>query len=248
MWGELLDLLAPPVCAVCGQMGHGVLCEECRGQFDLIAEPWCRQCGRALDPQAKGGPVCGECRAETFAFDWARAVGRHNGALRECVLAFKFRGATQLAGPLGELLAARLERLGEEPEVDLPPVQVVLPVPLHRNRRRWRGYDQALLLAREVAAEAGLRLARGALVREKETPPQVELTPAQRRDNVRGAFRVAQPWVAEGRHVLLVDDVMTTGATMNECAKVLRRAGASHVTALTVSRSSPEWDAGRDLY
>jgi len=247
IWGEFLDLLAPPVCVACRKVGHGLICEECRARFDFIQEPWCRQCGRALDPEATGGPICADCRGEQFVFDHARSVGRHTGTLRECVLAFKFGGVVQLSDPLSELLAERLERLTQEQEVTVPAVDAVVPVPLHPKRRRWRGFDQALVLARELASRLELPVGERALVRERETEPQVELTPAQRRANVRGAFRLAQPWVAQGRHVVLVDDVFTTGATINECAKVLKRGGATCVTALTITRSSPDWDAGRDL-
>jgi ComF family protein len=248
LWRECLDLLAPPRCDVCGKLGADALCPVCAQGFDLIKPPYCQRCGRAFDPTAQGAPECAECRAGAPRFDLARAVGRHTGTLRQAVLSYKFRGAQRLARPLAARLAGLLQELDARGELALSDVEALVPVPLHEARRRWRGFDQAQLLAEHVGSQLGLRVLTGTLIRCRETTPQVELKPNERAQNVRGAFETAKPGLVAGRKLMLVDDVFTTGATINECARMLRQAGAARACALTVTRSSPDWDAGRDLY
>jgi ComF family protein len=248
LWRECADLLAPPRCDVCGALGADALCDACAEVFDKIEPPYCKRCGRWFDPAAKGGPLCVECRESPPAFELARAFGRHTESLRQAVLNYKFAGARRLAKPLADRLVGVLEAVVARGELAEDAVEALVPVPLHEKRRKWRGFDQAERLAREMGALTGVRLLARALVRQRDTAPQVELTAEQRAQNVRGAFAVVKPWLVRGRELLLVDDVFTTGATMNECARALRDAGATAVYAVTVTRSSPDWDAGRDLY
>ena len=248
LWRECADLLAPPRCDVCGELGADALCEVCTAEFELIEPPYCERCGRSFDAQAKGGPQCAECREAQPHFHLARAVGRHTGKLRQAVLNYKFAGARRLAEPLARLLVDLLDQAAARSELAREGIDALLPVPLHERRRNWRGFDQAELLAARMRLHCGLRVLKGALVRERDTTPQVELEAAERAKNVKGAFVVTKPWLVSGRELLLVDDVFTTGATMNECARVLQQAGAAAVYAVTITRSSPDWDAARDLY
>ena len=252
---EALDLVFPPKCQVCGQFSRELFCDTCRASVAPIRPPLCRRCGRAFDPKGlavRTGtvlPLCGECRLGTFRFDVARATATHTGALRKAIIALKFYGRKRLAQPLGDMLTEFVRRprpsaAGIAPDA----VDIVVPVPLHQRRERWRGYNQALLLAQRLAAGIARPLRPDVLVRSRETKPQIDLAPRQRRTNVRGAFEVALPEAIAGRAVLLIDDVFTTGNTLSECARVLKRAGATHVACLTLSRSSPDWDKDRDLF
>ncbi len=186
---------------------------------------------------------CGDCVLHPPAFERARSYGAYRGALRELVHLFKYRGMRPLSRPLGAWLAevTRVEGLAE--------CEAVVPLPLDPERRRARGYNQSELLAREVARRLGLPLVPQACRRVRPTAPQAGLTRAQRRANVQGAF-AADPRLVRNRTVLLVDDVMTTGATLNACARTLRQAGAARVLAVTVARTSEPFavsDIGPDV-
>jgi ComF family protein len=236
----LADLLFPPFCPVCGdRLGAGrraPLCARCWAALPRIAAPLCESCGAPFGTLGTRGPGtpprrCAGCRRRAPRWSYARAAGRFEGPLREALHAFKFDGRRALARPLGDLLA--------ETGAGLPlgaAVDVIVPVPLHPARRRARGFNQSQLLARRLGRAWALPVAE-ALARVAPTRPQVELSAAERRGNVRGAFRVRRPAAVAGRHVLLVDDVLTTGATAEECAARLREAGATRVGVLTVARA-----------
>lgn len=217
----LLDLVYPPRCAACGE--------------PVDAEPFCAVCAGAVDPVPTGcarcglpGPdsPCGACRASPPAFDGVRAAGLFGGPLADAIHAFKYGNRPALARPLGAWLAAR---------APLPSGALVVSVPLARGRRIERGYDQAALLADALCRAAGARRARAALARKRETPPQVGRSREERVRNVAGAF-VATPAVA-GRDVVLVDDVVTTGATADSAAGALRQAGARSVVVVALARA-----------
>jgi ComF family protein len=178
--------------------------------------------------------LCLACRVERRHFERARALFTYAGPAVSLVRCFKFEGEFFL----GErLLRAALRR--EWLPHDLEGADLIVPVPLHRRRRQERGYDQALLLARPLAAHLGCRLERRALVRSRYTSQQALLPRSRRWDNVRGAFAVKRPARVDGRSVLLVDDVMTTGMTADACAATLRRAGAGRVQVFTLTRAVP---------
>lgn len=215
-----------------------------------IAGGVCTVCGeRLFSPYALAGPVnevqsiqnefrCGMCRRMEPLFARAMAYGSYESGLRELIHLLKYGGVRPAANVLGRMLAEAIGGL----EGDFPPEGVaVVPVPLHRKRLRQRGFNQAELIAR--AAMKNMRrgdhllLRPEALARTRETESQIGLTSHQRRANLRGAFAVAEPETVKGREVLVVDDVYTTGATVSECARVLRRAGATRVWVATVART-----------
>ena len=203
----------------------------------------CTVCGERLFSSyaVAGDPAesrCGLCRRAEPPFARAAAYGSYESGLRELIHLLKFGGVRPAANVLGRMLAEALTTL--EPEFSAHPVAVV-PVPLHRTRLHQRGFNQAELIARAAMKikQPGdrLRVCAGVLERKRETASQIGLTSHQRRENLRGAFGVAQPELVKGREVLVVDDVYTTGATVSECARVLRRAGATKVWVATVART-----------
>lgn len=236
--GAALDLLFPPRCPVCGELAgpdrRPPLCGPCWSSIIRLAPPWCRVCGMPFwafaDRTDPPPATCAACLRRRPPYLFARSAARYAGTVREALHAFKFLGQATLAAALSELIlevcAGEARRLGD----------LVVPVPLHPERERARGYNQSALLARRLAHRLRLPCQMRALERRRATRAQTELTGRERRRNVLGAFSAAEPRVVRDRHVVLVDDVLTTGATVAECARVLIRAGARTVGVVTVAR------------
>jgi len=224
-WAKaLLNLLYPPHCVVC-ERGGAWLCADCTADVALLPAPWCPHCGRPTNaPQ-----LCAACRAQPSYLMGIRSVGYYATPLREAVHALKYEGVRVLAEPLAELLMAFWSR-------SALPVSVIVPVPLHRSRSRYRGYNQAMLLARAFGRRAGMPVVAECLVRSRATRSQVGLNAEERRANVRDAF-VCNNEALRGERVLLMDDVFTTGATLEACAQALLEGGAVGVWALTLARA-----------
>lgn len=232
----LLDWLYPPRCLGCGKSlfpcHAAFLCPECEGALRPIGDNACRCCGQPLGAHASPVKGCGHCRPAELAFTRAAAaVVYREGPAAALVRAFKFAGARRLARPLAALTAPAARRLLAGERVDF-----VTPVPLHPEREEARGYSQSALLARELARLLALPLREGVVVRTRNTPEQARLAPAERRRNLLGAFAPAPGAAAPGARVLLVDDVLTTGATASECARALRAAGAARVFVAVFAR------------
>ncbi|MBL8238956.1 MAG: ComF family protein [Bryobacterales bacterium] len=171
--------------------------------------------------------VCRRCRTGLTGYDYAYSFGYYEGPLRKLIHHFKYGGVEVLAEPLGRLL---VQALPMDLQVDL-----IVPVPLHWRRRLWRGYNQCELLARPLESRLRVPVVQ-ALRKTRHTETQATSTPAQRRSNLTGAFRLSSEDVVQGKRVLLVDDVLTTGATVVTCSNLLRRGGARSVTVLTLAR------------
>lgn len=213
-WLEaLLDLFYPPHCVACGRTGAW-LCATCLENAPRFGAHGARHIWSADDKGQRGVVY---------------SVGPHVPPLREGVHALKYEGARVLSEPLAELLAVTWREEGV-------PVDLVMPVPLHRRRVRQRGYNQSLLLAQALAWRVDLPLSHGSLIRARHTRAQVGLSRRERWDNVRGAFCTVSKEPV-GARVLLVDDVMTTGATLRACSLALREGGAKEVVCLTLTRA-----------
>jgi ComF family protein len=221
----LLDWLLPPRCGGCRALG-GWLCASCRGRIRLLREPLCPRCGRELEFAATG---CG-CRVRLRRLASASAAAAYEGPLEQAIHRFKYEGWRALAPALADLLA---DRVAADPDPDL----LLVAVPLHRRRQRARGYNQSELLAAELRTRLELPKPCGRLVRLRDTPPQVGLDRLGRQANVADAFAWDGPPLA-GRRVAVVDDVATTGATLEACAAALRAAGSGAVHAYTIARVS----------
>jgi len=217
------------------------MCSECLSDIVSIVPPYCRRCNVPLPETAQDAVFCGECRVQRAELAAVRSVGLHTGRLREAVLRLKFGGARRLAPVLASLLYDKVLREADE-DGGLPvhEIQALVPAVLHPRRRRWRGFDQAQLIAARLGELWGIPVL-PAVERVRFTAPQVDLELQQRRENMRGAFRARPEVNVRDMVVAVVDDVFTTGATLEACAAALRRAGAKTVYGLTVTRAVPPW-------
>lgn len=226
-----VDLLLPPRCAACGAIvdAQGAFCADCWGGLPFITAPMCASCGVPFETPQPAEATCGACLARPPRYT-ARAALAYEGPAREVVLRLKHGDRQHLAADM----AGHLRRAAGE----LPEDAVIVPVPLHRWRLWKRGYNQAAELAKALARSSGRPLLVDALVRRRATRSSQGLNPTQRRRNLAGAIALpprCKPLIA-GRCIVLVDDVLTTGATANACARVLLRGGAASVRLLTLAR------------
>lgn len=235
--GGVLDLIYPPRCLICERYNRPPLCEECASTFKAIPKPLCTYCGRPKEEQTE----CRTCTdnrritGEDWQFDSARSAGVFEGALRLAIHQLKYRDSSMLGEILGAYLANQLA-LGELfPENEIKQVDGVVATPMHPARERQRGFNQSHLLAHPVAEILGVPLLpRSAVKRASFHRAQVGLLPDHRRQNIQGAFYAAEESL-KNRHLLLVDDVFTTGATVNACAAALRHAGADTIRVATLA-------------
>jgi ComF family protein len=228
-FASVADLLLPTACATCGADGRALLCERCLAACRAPAGPCCLRCGAPWSRarRSSDGLRCGRCLrfGRPFAFASAAGMWRYRGPVRELVHAFKYGGRQDLLQPLGRRLAVAT-RLTTATRAEPPPL--VVPVPARRDSRKRRGYDQAEILAEGLARALHFRFEPGALSRRRQSGPQAGRSRRRRRLQVAGAFR-ARPARVFGHRVLLVDDVLSTGATADAAARALRIAGATRV-------------------
>lgn len=232
----LLDYALPPRCPACGVIVSDVraLCSECWRGIDFIGDPLCAICGielpdHAIDPEAR----CGACLADPPPFDRARAVMRYGETARTIAHRLKYGRRVSLAQVMAGQMMPLLSGLDQD--------TLLVPVPLHRWRIWSRGFNQAALIAGQIARRSGIALETDLLRRTVNTPPLHALGRSARRKTVKGAFALAPGAAAriEGRSIILVDDIWTTGATASACARVLRAGGAARVEILCWTRVGP---------
>ena len=223
MRNRLLELLFPPRCGGCHTVGSW-LCSFCRGRIRRLKEPLCRRCGAEVESARN---ECG-CRSRFKALTRLRSAVAYEGPVEHALHRFKYQGWTRLAEPLALLLAERLA-------VEGLAATWAVAVPLHSARLKQRGFNQSELLARELRKRLSLAHPPGTLVRTRPTPPQVGHDRRWRLENVRDAFKW-QGFGLESRSILLIDDVCTTGATLDACATALRAGGSGPVMGVSVAR------------
>lgn len=229
----LLDICFPPKCLSCderlGVMKDILFCPDCLARIEFVEEPFCLCCGRVF-LSSDASHLCGACLIHPRHFTCARSVFLYEEPFSRALHAFKYEG--KMNG-LQTFYTFKREKI----QLRLPFLpDILLPVPLHKRRLRERGFNQALILARTLFPELRMMIAPDLLFRSRYTEPQTNLSGSARRKNVRGAFFIRRPEFIKGKNILLVDDVFTTGTTVDECARVLKDAGAATVQVFTLAR------------
>lgn len=231
---NVVDTLFPARCASCSELvgKHGALCMQCWQKIHFIDDPLCYKCGLPFEYNIGEKALCGRCMEHKPAYTEARAIFRYDEHSKSQVLSFKYHDRTQLAPVFGEWFTRTAGRYKEKADL-------IIPVPLHFSRLLMRRYNQAALLAHALSRQLQLPVLPDTLQRIRKTPSQAGLTRRQRDDNMRGAFRIEKKkrGLIKGKSVILVDDVMTTGATLDACARALHDAGVKDVYVLTLART-----------
>jgi ComF family protein len=236
-FNSLSTVLLPATCKLCQSVVEdlrlGVVCQSCWDSVKLTDEPFCGVCGYAFPSKAISGEtaLCGACRRSLYRFDVARAWAPFQDSVKEIIHQLKYGCHASLARPLAVRLASTYEAQRQRLRADW-----LIPVPLHPTRKRERGFNQSGEIARHFSRIVGIPVAQYWLLRTRPTKVQAGLTRRERRHNVSGAFAMSKHADVRGRTVLVIDDVFTTGATLNECARILRQSGAARIAVLTVAR------------
>lgn len=250
---SLKDALFPLRCLCCGRLflrpgkeggALGVyLCEPCRKDVVPVRSPLCPRCGMVFKERGNEDHLCGDCLIKPGKLDFSRGIYRYDRAMKPLIQAYKYRGKIQVARPLARLLFELYCQIYLEDDTKKPCPDLVFPVPLHRKRFRKRGFNQAWLLIcdwpewfQEIDGQRPLCVKDG-LTRHRWTEPQAGLDRKKRQSNLKGAFSLKPDLSVTGKCVLLIDDVFTTGATAQECAKVLKKNGAGAVHIFTIARA-----------
>ena len=232
-FGALLDLLLPPACSVCDELlddPHEVICPTCRFGFDPIPAPICIRCGQPWTGQT----ACPDCQQEQPPLERIRSAYAFGGTMQDAILALKMGRRRELAKPLADALAD-----AQAPDWSWADVDLLVPIPLHRKRLAERGFNQAALLAQHLSWRLDLPCELGLLRRIRATPAQSgQIDRTTRKRNVQGAFSARHPRRIAGQRICLVDDVVTTGATLSSAAMALKKVGAGQVTGFTLARTT----------
>lgn len=231
----LLNFILPPRCICCGEIlkDENGLCPECFNQMTFISEPYCQHCGLPFSETMKPNKhmLCPDCvKNKKSVLRMCRSALKYDDLSKRAILALKFMDKTENAN----VFAKWLQLAGKD--IFSHDADTLIPVPLHYRRLIHRRYNQSALVASELSRLTGLNLDTSSLIKHKSTKPQVSFSGSQRLNNVKGAFSVKFPERIVGRHVVVIDDVYTTGSTIRECAIALHEAGAASVDALTIAR------------
>ena len=245
MCGAFLSIFFPAPCRLCAGLldtsARIPICQTCLASLTALSGPSCGRCGRPFASstalEAEGVPLCHICRRSLYDFDFARSYGPYNAAMAGAIMLLKYQEVTPLARWFAGLVRQTFDRYSEVCQAD-----IVVPVPAHAARLRERGYNHAELIAKPLAGSLGLPCRSYLLVRSRPRPNKLRLTLRERWRSVRGAYTIRQGLRVDNLRILLVDDVLTTGATLDACSRALRKAGAAKVVALTVARAVPRWE------
>ncbi len=237
----MLNFVFPLDCKICEKpiresKGYSI-CEDCFKAIELIEHPYCIKCGKPLlltDFFKQNREIlCLECKRKKYSFEFSRSIGIYNKVLKKCIHLFKYYGEKKLAIPLGKLMVDYLLQNVEF----IKKVELIIPVPLHNNDLKKRGFNQSVLLGKAIGDYFSVPVREKVLIKKKLTPFQVNLSKKEREKNILSAFSVEKPEEIEGKNILILDDVFTTGSTVEECAKELMKARANNIIVLTLART-----------
>ena len=238
--GGLLNLVYPPLCAICdkkllnGREENLSICEGCSGKIRKNLPPFCKKCGRSLYGLTDAVEICSECFKTNLYYEKAWSGFLYEGVVKEALHLLKYSKKISL---ISFFCSSFTQFLRDNPEI-INCADAVLAVPLHNTKLREREFNQAHILAKAIVKEFNIKDLSGCLRRVLNTRPQSELDKKDRFENVTEAFEVLCPELARGKNLLIVDDLFTTGATLNECARVLKKAGAEKIYCLTFARGA----------
>ena len=237
----LYNFVFPLDCKICEKPircsnGYSI-CENCFKTIELIEHPYCIKCGKPLlltDFFKQNGKIlCLDCKRKKYSFEFCRSIGIYDKVLKKCIHLFKYYGEKKLAKPLGKLMVDYLLRNNEfKKKVDL-----IIPVPLHKDNLRKRGFNQSGLLSKIIGDYFSIPVGESVLIKKKTTLFQVNLSKKEREKNILKAFSVERPEEINGKNILILDDVFTTGTTVEECAKELIKSRANNIFVLTLART-----------
>jgi ComF family protein len=221
---NIFSFLFPPRCVSCGKSG-AFLCKKCHHKLIYLQPPLCTNCSKPI----RTGTICHKCQSQTWDIDGIYSIFKYGGVIRQAIIQFKYENIKVLADPLSHCMAEYLQK-------HHLPFDIIIPVPIHKRRLRERGYNQSSLLARRLSHMTRTPVVEGVLIRTKHTPSQAKSDSVdQRRKNIRNAFKCVSHDIS-GKRILLIDDVCTSGATLNSCATSLKSAGAASVWGLTLAK------------
>ena len=237
---QLIDIIYPPRCYICNRFLHHNesispsfhLCNNCISQLTPITHPMCTICGLPFPNSTGSDHLCENCLRKRPWYDSFRSPYVYSGPLMESIQKFKYNTETQLMYSFGLLLSSFAKEW-----IPNPKDFVIVPVPLHKRRLKERGFNQSLLLAKVLATDLGNQLDYLSLIRKRYTQAQTGLKREARRRNVKDAFTIIEPGNIKDKKILLVDDVFTTGHTLNECARILKKSGAKNVICIALART-----------
>jgi len=231
-----LDFLFPPSCLTCGSRElykrECLICKVCVNSIPFITHPFCTRCGKPFSTKSERDHLCGECLTHNSYLTTVRALGKYEGILKTMIHEFKYKQKFALRNVFALLLDTY-----PTDDINFFSYDLFIPVPLHLDRLKQRGFNQAVMWGDILKKKYNVPLERTALKRTESTLPQVSLHGKTRKSNVRNAFKVTDSTLARDKAILLLDDVYTTGATMNECARVLIEAGAFRVDGFVIARA-----------
>lgn len=227
IWKLFLGIIYPGTCCFCGKVSRRELCEECAEKVEYIQEPRCKKCGKPIRYEEE--EYCYDCQKNRHEYEQGRSIWLHKKPVNVSIYQFKYKNRRIY----GEFYAAEMARLYGSLIKEWG-VEVIIPVPLHRKKKRMRGYNQAEIIAVHLGKLLGIKVNSGAVVRTRYTKPQKELNDKERRKNLKKAFAVTQRW-ENYKKVLIIDDIYTTGSTIDTIAEELKLAGAQKVWFLTIS-------------
>ena len=236
---NLIDIIYPPRCCICMDFlgEHPTerrdICDACFSTFNKITHPFCSICGIPFKSKVEEDHLCEKCLRKRPFYDELRAPYLYDEKLMDAIQLIKYSGKSYIAKFLGELLGAFAKNLNQ-----VTKEMIIMPVPLHRKKLKQRGFNQSALFVKELSPVLEIEIDFFTLIRTRYTKPQTGLSLEDRRKNVNGAFEVRGNNEIKGKSIILVDDVATTGNTMNECARILKKAGCKKVLGLTLARTA----------